>query len=213
MIIEERDPIHTWFSLSYSSHLVLDPVRVRQLPQDQQEELAAMLDQLERSFPDVNPHGDEVLALAGDQWEVGDLDDRQLAAIDMSVNDDLDDHADCDHEEDEDENYWCERGRTNWYDWRGQEYSRDERVTVPTETEAQARAAGRRVVSRTLLQSMPAEWQQRFVQLLHRLDHIDADTPESYDIRFYTPAGLRTTDPVPHYNRGRTQLVPTVIAS
>lgn len=212
MISEDREPIHTYFGLSYSSHLVVDPARTTRLPQDQQDDLARMLDQLQRSFPDVNRAGDEMLAVGGELWECGDLGEEQMRAAEMSTNDDLDDHSECEHDDDEGENWCCERDRTQWYDWRGDEHDRHEMIVVPTETVEQARAAGRTVVSRTLLQSMPADWQARFVALAERLDDVDAETPENYDIQFYTADGHRTTDPIPHYSRGRTRITPTVVA-
>lgn len=211
MITEDSEPIHGWFNLSYSSHLVLDPARTRLLAADDQQLLEKMLDRLDRSFPDVNPRGDQVVALAGTAFECGGLSEDQMTLIGMVSEADDCWTGDCDHDSD-DEDDLCDGGEKYWYDWRGDQHSDWESVVVPDETEQQARDAGRRVVSRTLLQSMPADWQQRFVEILSKLDQIDVDVPESYDIRFYTAAGVRTTDPVPHYNRGRTQLVPTVVA-
>lgn len=204
--------IHTWFSLTYSSHLVLDPVRTQHLPNAWHLEMAAMLDQLARAFPDVSQDGGETLALAAQEWECGELGDAEMTAIDMETNaDDL--HDECKHQDaGEDEVWECERENLRWYDWRSTEYDRWGRVQVPTETEQQARAAGRIVVSRTLLQSMPADWQDRFVRLLEQGDRVDAEAPESYDIRFYTASGARTTDPVPHYSRGRTYIEPRLDA-
>ncbi len=210
MIHEYPEPIHTWFSLSYSSHLVLDPARTGHLPQGWQDDMNAMLDQLERSFPDVNRHGDEVLAVAAEESEYGELTTQQMRLLEISSNEDSR-HEDCDHQ-DEDEVFDCDT-ELHYYDWRGDEHDYYERVQVPVEDEAKARAAGRRVVSRTLLQSMPTGWQARFVALLEQADDLDVESPECYDIRFYTAAGVRTTDPIPHYNRGRTRLVPTVVAS
>lgn len=209
MIYEDKEPIHIWFSLSYSSHLVLDPVRTAGLPQIWQDEMAAMLDLLDHSFPDVNRHGDEVLAIAAVDSEYGELSAEQMRLLDVSSNEDSR-HEDCDHQ-DEDEVFDCDT-ELYFYDWRGDSRGHRERVQVPTETEAEARAAGRRVVSRTMLQSMPADWQTRFVELLEQADDVDVESPECYDIRFYTADGHRTTDPIPHYNRGRTRLVPTVVA-
>lgn len=214
MIHEHDKPIHEWFSLSYSTHLVLDPTVTGHLPKDWHNQMGRMLDELDRSFPDVNRDGITALALAGAEWCCGDLDTEQLHAIDMTTDRaDFNDHTGCgaEHEDEPNENWWGEREQTRWHDWRGDEFERDDRVVVPVETEQQARAAGRRVVPRTLLQSMPAEWQARFVRLLEQVDNVDAVRPESYDIRFYTTGGVRTTDPVPHYRRGRTRLVPAMI--
>jgi hypothetical protein len=224
----DSEPIHTWFGLSYSSHLVLDQAVTGRLPVTWQLKMAVMLDQLNLAFPDVDPRGHETLALAGQQWECGELDDVQMAAIGMATSEGLD-HSACgcdpepdeDHEADDaarkryvawqDQRWDCERDRTYWYDWRGDEHQSWERVVVPTETEQQARAADRIVLSRTLLQSMPQQWQEQFVTLMEQVDDVD-DAPESYDIRFYTPDGLRITDPIPAYSRGRTRLVPNLAA-
>lgn len=205
--LADNEPIHTWFNLTYASHLVLDPVRTSHLPPQWHTEMAAMLDQLNRAFPDINRNGDTALALAAKEWECGDLGEEQMAAIDMITSVDTV-HEGCDHQGDEDAKWGCEHDNLRWYDWRGDEYGRSECVAVPTETEQEARAAGRVVVSRTLLQSMPTDWQARFVRLLEQADAGDAPGPESYDIRFYTAGGVRTTDPVPHYNRGRTHIEP-----
>ena len=209
MIREDSEPIHTWFSLSYSSHLVIDPVRYERLPLHLQAELATMLNQLQRSFPDVNPRGDEMLAVAAYESEYGDLSADEMHQAEVYSNED-ERHDECDHQ-DEAEEFDCDV-ELHFYDWRGDEHDHLERVQVPIETEQQARAAGRTVVSRTLLQSMPAGWQGRFVTLLEAASDVDAPDAESYDIRFYTADGHRTTDPIPHYNRGRTELVPAVIA-
>lgn len=209
MTIRDSEPIHGWFGLSYVDHLVLDPIRTNALPPTWHLEMAAMLDQLRRSFPDINPNGDEALALAGGESEYGELDPHQMQMLGVTSNE-RDRHEGCDHQ-DETEEAECDV-EPYWYDWRGDEHSYYERVVVPSETVPQARAAGRTVVSRTLLQSMPADWQARFVTLVDQMDDVNVESPEDYDIRFYTPDGIRTTDPVPHYNRGRTRLVPSVVA-
>jgi hypothetical protein len=198
--------IHTWFSLTYSSHLVLDETRTKHLPAQWHADMGAMLNQLERAFPDVNPNGVTYEVLAGEEWECGDLTDEQMAAMDIGTNE-QDLHEDCGHE-DEDETWECERENLRWYDWRGDEHDRHERVIVPTETAEQASRIERIVVSRTLLQSMPEDWQERFVALLELADDVDAESPECYAIRFYTAQGHRTTDPIPHYQRGRTHIEP-----
>jgi hypothetical protein len=209
MIDSDTEPIHTYSGLSYSSHLVVDPVRTSQLPQEQQDQLTTMLDQLQRSFPDINPRGDEMLAVAAYESEYGELSTDEMHQADISSNEN-DRHDDCDHQ-DEAEEEDCD-AELYFYDWRGDSHDHLERVQVPIETEERARAAGRTVISRTLLQSMPAGWQARFVVLLEAADDVEAPDAESYDIRFYTSDGARTTDPIPHYSRGRTRLAPAVIA-
>ncbi len=213
MIHQDSDPIHGWFGLSYNDHLVLDPVRTALLPAPWHLEMAAMLDRLTRSFPDINPDGVETVALAAEASEYGELSDNQLQQLGITAEDSCD-HDSCNHDPDDEDD--CDDPDPTFYDWRGDSHAGWEEVRVPTETLQQARAADRIVVSRTLLQSMPVDWQTRFVQLLGQIlgqaGSMDAPGPECYDIRFYAAAGYRTTDPVPHYRRGRTRLTPTVIA-
>lgn len=221
-IYTDDEPIHLWFGLSYTSHLVLDFAAIVGLPDEWHQRMTAKLDQLNRAFPDVNPHGVTTLAIAADRYECGDLTEAQMQLIDMATNaDTVHENCECgpepdeDHEADDeswqryvtwtDERDECEYERLRWYDSRSDEHQRWERVLVPTETEQQARAAGRIVISRTLLQSMPASWQREFIELADRADH-----DGSYDIRFYTTDGIRTDDPVPHYSRGRTRITPSL---
>jgi hypothetical protein len=206
LISETDDTIHGWFGLSYSTHLVLDQEVLAGQSEDWQREIAAMLGQLQEAFPNVNRHGDEILALAGEIWECSDLTDEQLRAGDISSDDGDAEDSICEHEhEDADAEWWCKFDQMTWYDWRGDEIDRQDQVIIPLETLTEARAANRIVIPRTLLQSMPGEWQQRFVGLASRVERQLADRP-TYDIRFYTADGHRTTDPIPHYNRGRTRL-------
>lgn len=66
------------------------------------------------------------------------------------------------------------------------------------------------VLHRTRLQSMPDEWQRKFVALLVELD--DAlELPEgahgqSYAVQVREPSGKFGRERIPHYNRGRTRL-------
>jgi hypothetical protein len=185
------EPIHNYFGLTYATHLVLDPARLNRMTDGQQRELTGMIDLLYRAFPDFSTCDVEALALAAEEGEYGDLNEEEMRLLDVEQGDDDSEH---------------------FYDWRGDEHGAHERVMVPSETEQQAREADRSVISRTLLQSMPVAWQQRFVELLEAYDEIDIATPACYDIRFYTAAGERTTDPVPSYNRGRTRLEPAVLS-
>lgn len=63
---------------------------------------------------------------------------------------------------------------------------------------------------RSVLQSMPDEWQQRFVRLLEELQeefgHLDWPNYRVCPIVLHT--GRFKPDPIPHYNRGRTRLEP-----
>lgn len=78
------------------------------------------------------------------------------------------------------------------------------------------------VLPRTLMQSMPAEWQERAVGLLEEFRDAFAHVPqaEGYHVQAGTweytnddePAVEFTPgeDPVPHYNRGRTRIEPSL---
>lgn len=64
------------------------------------------------------------------------------------------------------------------------------------------------VVPRSVLQSMPAEWQQKFVALLkemgaafgHVMDQVE------YRVQSLNESGLFTEDPLRDYERGRRRL-------
>lgn len=60
-------------------------------------------------------------------------------------------------------------------------------------------------INRSLLQSMPMEWQYKFTALLSQLreEFIDVDEPR-YTIAARDRNGRFIKDPIPHYNRGRT---------
>lgn len=65
------------------------------------------------------------------------------------------------------------------------------------------------VLHRSALQSMPAEWQRKFVDLVEELnDEIvwpDSEV-QSFAVSARGSGGKFVRDPVPHYNRGRTQM-------
>lgn len=66
------------------------------------------------------------------------------------------------------------------------------------------------VLHRTVLQSMPGEWQDRFVACLTELDHAcrraNVPQPDGYRVQPVDHRGRFTKDPVPHYNRGRARI-------
>jgi hypothetical protein len=66
------------------------------------------------------------------------------------------------------------------------------------------------VLHRTLLQSMPLEWQDRFVACLRELDESfgHLDIPGTFMVQAKDRDGRFIKDPVPHYNRGRTFVPP-----
>lgn len=67
-------------------------------------------------------------------------------------------------------------------------------------------------IPRSLLQSMPHGWQERFVACLEELqfafDHLDHP---SYRVNAVDKeTGRYIKDPIPHYNRGRTRVEPRI---
>ena len=66
------------------------------------------------------------------------------------------------------------------------------------------------VMNRTLLQSMPDEWQHKFVALLEDLEERvaanDIATAPQFDVRVRTFEGRYARDPIPHYDRGRARV-------
>lgn len=68
------------------------------------------------------------------------------------------------------------------------------------------------VLPRTLLQSMPDVWQAKFVGLIEQYDAAFRHVLQADNYRV-TPVGAGgkfASDPVPHYNRGRTYVAPCV---
>jgi hypothetical protein len=67
--------------------------------------------------------------------------------------------------------------------------------------------ANYQVLHRSILQSMPEDWQERFVAMLEELAEAAWDIPQaSYRVMAVDESGKFIQDPVPHYNRGRTKL-------
>lgn len=66
------------------------------------------------------------------------------------------------------------------------------------------------VVPRSVLQSMPEEWQHRLTALLDEMNdcYSHLDWPD-YEVRCKDEtSGRYRKDPIPHYNRGRTFVAP-----
>lgn len=63
------------------------------------------------------------------------------------------------------------------------------------------------VLPRSVLQSMPDEWQQRFVACLEEMGtaYGHLGWPE-YNVNARGDGGRFIADPIPHYNRGRTRI-------
>lgn len=216
--------IHAWFGLSYLNYLVLDDARTRHLPATWQLDMSRMLDELNRAFPGIKRDA-RYLALAGREQDFSDLSDADMAQHGVTTNIDfIHDGCECGDEpqqaDDESDGEFSLRYRdwedARWdhehddleWEYRGELYSGDECAVFPDETVEQAEQARRIVVHRTLLQSMPTDWQMRFVSLADAADDLDVDSPSNYQIRVYRADGLEIDDPVPYYNRGRTHIEP-----
>jgi hypothetical protein len=64
--------------------------------------------------------------------------------------------------------------------------------------------------NRSLLQSMPDEWQARFVQCMTELrDHFPNIEEPQYTVYARSADGRFIKDPIPNYNRGRTFIAST----
>lgn len=70
------------------------------------------------------------------------------------------------------------------------------------------------VLNRTLLQSMPEDWQHRFTALVDEFDRAFAnvDRAPQFTVSARDFEGRFIKDPVPHYNRGRAFVAPHVDA-
>lgn len=69
------------------------------------------------------------------------------------------------------------------------------------------------VFPRALLQSMPEEWQERFVRMMIEFDHYWSDLPDGFLPKGYRVQPTENGNLVsfddytlPHYNRGRTRV-------
>ena len=63
------------------------------------------------------------------------------------------------------------------------------------------------VLARSKLQSMPDEWQARFVAMLADLHAaFDVEEPYGYRVQAVDAGGRFVRDPIPHYDRGRTRI-------
>lgn len=65
------------------------------------------------------------------------------------------------------------------------------------------------VVPRSLLQSMPAEWQHRFVDCLDEMEDLYSNQMTArYSVRARDDSGKFIQDPLSDYQRGRRRVVP-----
>lgn len=66
------------------------------------------------------------------------------------------------------------------------------------------------VLPRSVLQSMPIDWQEKFVNLLERIPKViseDFEPDGGYDVRARDCEGRFVEDPYSNYERGRRRLV------
>jgi hypothetical protein len=65
------------------------------------------------------------------------------------------------------------------------------------------------VMNRTVLQSMPIEWQERFVACLEEVEEAFGHLGQPpYEVRCRAEDGRFVADPIPNYQRGRARLTP-----
>lgn len=66
------------------------------------------------------------------------------------------------------------------------------------------------VLPRVALQSMPDEWQKKFVELLNDIPEVLPEVshiePDKYTVSCRSFNGRYVRNPWPHYNRGRTRM-------
>lgn len=67
------------------------------------------------------------------------------------------------------------------------------------------------VLPRAILQSMPEDWQRRFVRCLEDLErqYGELEWPHAYRVNAVDSRGKYVKDPIPHYDRGRTRVEPS----
>lgn len=199
--------IQTWFNLTYASYLVID--RDKLTSTEPGLEILAKVDEVHRAFAHLSLPDYRVRL--GGWWPVGELDDEDLAAAGYQVNTPSGEATPT--AEDEQEMDREEATYTNGVD----EMQGWQEAFVPTPGGEQPRDS-HVVVNRTLLQSMPTEWQHALVYLLRAHSDVmearaDEPGPASCEIQAGEWAGESFTpfvngDPLPHYNRGRTRLEP-----
>lgn len=212
--------IHTYFSLTYSNYLVVRTERI--WSQSDRDELAAMAQQLWLAYPQF-PEVRRVAQLAREWDDPSDLSDNDLRIWDIKTNA-VAVHENCSCGPEpvreaaesaaafdlrwaawDDARWQHERDAQRWY-YQGEEYERGDRILLPAEPLIQARQSDRMVLPRTLLQSMPKDWQERLVALLQRT--VSSRDHRTFVVRCFGDQGEPVTDPVPDYNRGRTYIEP-----
>ncbi|MEU1761204.1 hypothetical protein [Micromonospora sp. NPDC005652] len=202
--------IHGFFNLTYAAYLTLRRDLLESSPVGS--EILDMIAGLHAAFAHIEVP--QYRVLRGDWVEAGELDEAGLKAAGLQLNTPSGEPTPTE----EDVEFFT--GQQETYTDGHQEYEAWEQVFVPA-PDGHPGPGEYVVVSRTLLQSMPATWQAGFVDLLYRhhdrvtADDGDADTGPDWDCKIeagewtgHTFAPRPGGDPVPHYDRGRAYVEP-----
>lgn len=178
---DARD-ISDYFELSYGTHLVVETDRLAAA--GVLDEIQAMMDELARAYAHYKVPAYRAVPARFEL--VGNLTAADMEATGITRN----------------------RLAGLWYDEYGNELTRHDHVYVPVGEPLHPSQVV--VAPRTLLQSMPQEWQHRLVALLDKAEERNDDI--SYSVQAGEWHGDTFTpyadDPVPHYARGRTYIEP-----
>lgn len=215
----DTEPIHTYFGLSYGTHHVLDAKTMAAMPQSWHARFQEVCEIYRRAVATLPQMPDRYLAVAATVCEYGDLSAEDLHRLKITPSSDVvvpdDEHRDdeSDAEFERRERAWQQRRDDQvFYDDHGDEHQSNERLYVPDPDDDLLDVAPFRLVwPRTILQSMPTDWQAAFVRLMKQADEVacDLDLPRAYQVRAQrrAPGGwVDITDPVEHYDRGRARL-------
>lgn len=192
--------IHGYFGLSYVNYLVIDAGRIAEREPQALAPLLRLIKQLWDAYPQYEPQ--TRIALAGRLAALSDLTYFERTEHGVTSNFEFIHDDDCCQT---DEERWDHEAEACRWEYRGEDYERDEEAVLPVETAEYAAGQVRYVLPRTLLQSMPLSWQEEFVAAARAAG--DADDRE-FQIRVLRADGLEIDDPVPHYRRGRTHIAP-----
>lgn len=99
MTVEAVRDIHTWFGLTYSSHLVLPRVLLQSMPEDWQARFVAALDELRTAFEHIDQPASYKVT-AAEEREAGDLTGDELRQMGITRRE-VPCTVDHDHDEDD----------------------------------------------------------------------------------------------------------------
>lgn len=194
--------IHTMFGLSHSNYLVIEDVAYQAMPADWHTAFRSALQEYNKAKRSLSMPG-RYWALAAQAKTYDALTEAELRRL--KVSDLVDEEVDARLNQDGSLRLcYCDpdgRQREGW-----------EEVLVPDPDDDLVDAAPFRMVfPRTILQSMPAGWQHRFVRLMHELNEAgrSMDLPTAYRVQAQDRVNgewVDVLDPVPHYDRGRARV-------